>query len=79
VYIHQGQYAKAQSLCRRALDILQSIFDEYHPKVADVLETLVQLHRQTGNIAEAAKLQQRAEEIRVRHRAAYTRVAKAME
>jgi hypothetical protein len=79
VYINQGKYSEAQSLCSRALDTLESIFDEHHPNVADVLETLVQLHRKTGNMAEAARLQQRAEEIRVRMRVAYAPIAKAAE
>ncbi len=77
VYINQGKYSKAQSLCGRALDILENIFDEYHPYVADVLETQVQLNRETGNMTEAARLEQRAEEIRVRKRVAYAPIAQA--
>jgi tetratricopeptide (TPR) repeat protein len=79
VYINQGKYSKAQSLCRRALDIFESIFDKYHPNVADVLETLVQLHRETGNMAEVAALEQRVEEIRVRKLVSYAPIAKAIE
>jgi len=79
VYINQGKYSKAQSLCARALDIFENIFDEYHPYVADVLETQVQLNRETGNMTEAARLEQRAEEIRVRKRVVYAPIAKAIE
>ena len=79
VYISQGKYSEAQNLCGRALDMLESIFDEHHPNVADVLETQVQLNRETGNMMEAAKLQQRAEEIRVRNRVIYAPIAPAIE
>ena len=77
VCINQGKYSKAQNLCDRALDILENIFDEYHPLIADVLETQIQLHCKTGNIAEATRLEQRAEEIRARKRVIYTPIAKA--
>jgi hypothetical protein len=42
-----------------------------------VLETQIQLHRETGNMTEAARLEQRAEEIRVRRRVAYIPIARA--
>jgi tetratricopeptide (TPR) repeat protein len=77
VYINQDKYSNAQNLCGRALEILENIFDEYHPYIADVLETQVQLYRETGDMAEAARLEQRAEEIRVRKRAAYAPIARA--
>jgi len=70
---------QAQNLCGRALDMFESIFDEYHPNVAKVLETQVQLNRETGNMTEAAKLQQRAEEIRVRNRVTYAPIAQVIE
>jgi hypothetical protein len=79
VCINQGRYTEAEPLCRRALDILKTIFDEYHPSVADVLETQVQLHRQMGRTTEAAKLEQQAQEIRARQHVAYTPLAKALE
>jgi hypothetical protein len=59
--------------------MLESIFDEYHPNVADVLETQVQLNRETGNITEAARLQQRAEDIRMRNKVTYAPIAQAIE
>ena len=77
VYINQDKYSNAQDLCGRALNILENIFDEYHPFIADVLETQSQLHRETGNMTEAARLEQRVEEIRVRKRAVYAPVARA--
>jgi tetratricopeptide (TPR) repeat protein len=79
VYIVQEKYSKAQNLCGRALEILENIFGEYHPSVVDVLETLVQLHRETGNMKEVVRLQQRVEEIRVHRRVAYVPVAKAVQ
>jgi tetratricopeptide (TPR) repeat protein len=79
VYIVQGKYSKAQNLCSKALEILESIFDEYHPSVVDVLETLVQLHRETGNMTEVVRLQQRVEEIRMHRGVTYAPVAKAMQ
>ena len=78
VYINQGKYSQAQNLCGRALEILENIFDEYHPSVADVLETLVQVHRKTGNMTEVVRLEQRVEEIRVYRRIAYAPIAKAI-
>ncbi len=77
VYINQDKYSNARDLSGRALNILENIFDEYHPLIADVLETQSQLHRETGNIAEAARLEQRVEEIRVRNKAVYAPIARA--
>ena len=77
VYINQDKYSNAQNLCDRALEILENIFDENHPYIADILETQIQLHRETGNTSEAARLEQRAEEIRVRKRVAYAPIARA--
>jgi len=79
VYISQGKYSEAQNLCGRALDILENIFDEYHPNIADVLENQVQLNRKSGNMTEAARLEQRAEEIRMRKRVVYAPIARAIE
>jgi len=78
VCINQGRYTEAQTLCSRALDILKTIFNEYHPSVADVLETQVQLHRQMGRTTEAAALEQQAQEIRARQHVTYTPMAKAI-
>jgi len=61
------------------LDILENIFDEYHPNIADVLENQVQLNRKSGNMTEAARLEQRAEEIRMRKRVVYAPIARAIE
>ena len=79
LYIIQGKYSKAQSMCDRALDILESIFGDYHQNIADVLETQVHLNRETGNMTEAARLEQRAEEIRARKRMAYAPIARAID
>lgn len=65
VYIAKSKYNEAQNLCHRALNILEGVSDQAHPKTADVLETLVQLNRKSGNTKEVARLEQRVEEIRV--------------
>ncbi|MEJ2704458.1 MAG: tetratricopeptide repeat protein, partial [Sedimentisphaerales bacterium] len=43
VYINQGEYSKARPLCRRALAVLESVYDPHHPSLADVHETLARL------------------------------------
>jgi len=68
VYMEQGKYSEAQSSCRRALNILEGISDRAHPRTADVLETLVQLNRTSGNTKEVARLEQRVQEIRIPER-----------
>ncbi len=65
VYVEKGKYNEAQNLCRRALTVLEAVSDRAHPETADVLDTLVQLNRTSGNIKEVARLEQRVEEIRV--------------
>jgi hypothetical protein len=47
--------------------------------VAEVLETMAQLQRKAGNIAEATKLEQRVEEIRASKQITHGSVAKAIE
>ena len=42
------------------------------------METLVQLHRKTGNTTDVVRLEQRVEEIRVHKRVAYAPIAKAI-
>jgi tetratricopeptide (TPR) repeat protein len=79
LYIQQQKYAEAENLCSRALDTLENIFDENHPCVAEVLETMVQLQQRVGNTAEAAKLEARVEQIRELRQVAYEPVAKAIE
>jgi tetratricopeptide (TPR) repeat protein len=79
VYIIKGKYSEARNLCTRALVILENIFDEYHPDIAEVLVTQVQLNRQIGNMTDAARLEQRLEEIRTHKRAAYAPIAQAVE
>jgi tetratricopeptide (TPR) repeat protein len=79
VYINQGKYAEAQDLCGSALEILEDVFDEYHPSLADVIGTLVQLNRKTGNMAQVVRLEQRVEEIRAHRRVNYAPIAKDTE
>jgi len=79
VYVEKGKYSEAQTLCRRALDILEGVSDQAHPRTANVLETLVQLNRRSGNAKEVARLEQRVEEIRVLKPAVYTPAAKSIQ
>ena len=79
VYIERGKYSKAQSLCLKALNLFERLFGEDHPRVAEVLETLVQLHRKTGNATEVARLQQRMKEIRERRHVAYLTTANTID
>lgn len=71
VRMNQGRQDSAQRLCRRALDILGGIFDESHPDIADVLETLAESYRLDGDDAEAVKLDKRVEQMRAQQRFAY--------
>ncbi len=58
----KAEGAGAQKLCIRALEILEGFFDENHPSVVQVLKTMADLYRRTGNVAEVAKLMQRINE-----------------
>ena len=62
--VHLGKYSQAQELCEKSLRTLENVFDKNHPNVADVLETMVLLYQNTGNVARAAELGQRANQIR---------------
>jgi tetratricopeptide (TPR) repeat protein len=79
VYVEKSKYSEAQNLCRRALNVLEGISDQAHPQTADVLETLVQLNRRSGNANEVARLEQRVEEIRVLKPAAYAPAEKSIQ
>jgi hypothetical protein len=57
-------------VCQKSLDIFEGLFGEDHPRVTEVLQTLVQLHQKTGNTSEVARLQHRMEEIRERRHVA---------
>ena len=73
------EYTQAADVLERALDILEGVFNDYHPRIADVLETLAQLRSETGDVAEASRLQQRAKDIRVRQRVDSAPVARVIE
>jgi len=68
VRMNQGKHDRAQALCLEALNILERIFDEHHPIVADVLETLATSHRLSGDDTEAGRLEKHAERIRAHNR-----------
>jgi tetratricopeptide (TPR) repeat protein len=78
-HLQSNEYAQAEVMLTRALNVLEGIFDEYHPRVADVLEILAQLRRETGEVTEAARLQQRAKDIRLRQQIDDGPVAKVTE
>ena len=61
----------------KSLGTVENQVDSGH--VAEVLETLVQLHSKTGNMTEVVRLEQRVEEIRVHKRVAYAPIAKAIQ
>jgi tetratricopeptide (TPR) repeat protein len=64
LYRNQGEYAKAEPLCKRALAIREKAFGPDHPDVAQSLENLAGLYRANKRNAEAAVLEQRAAKIR---------------
>ena len=79
LYIHQGKYSEAEDLCRGALTTLENVFDENHPNVAEVLETMAHLHHRSGAVGKATKLRRRIEQIHASNQAAHRLVAKAIE
>ncbi len=79
VYVEKGKYNEAQNLCRKALTVLEGSSGQAHPRTSDVLETLVQLNRTSGNTKEVARLEQRVEEIRVPKPAAYAPAVKSIQ
>ena len=60
----QGQYAEAEPLYRRALEILEAGLGPDHPSVAMVLENLAGLLRHLGRGDEAEQLEERAAAIK---------------
>jgi len=61
------------------LNVLENIFDQNHPNVAEVLETMAQLHHKAGNAIEVAKLAQHLEQSCVQRQAAYEPIVRAVE
>ena len=64
LYRYQGQYAKAESLYKRALSIWEKALGPEHPDVAQSLNNLGVLYLIQGKYAEAEPLHKRALAIR---------------
>jgi tetratricopeptide (TPR) repeat protein len=56
VYISQGQYALAEPLLKKALEIRERVYGPGHQEVAETLKSLAELYQLSGrsNLAEAA-------------------------
>lgn len=72
LYVNQGRYTEAESLCRRALLIREQQLGPEHPSIATSLNNLAELYRaQEGKDAEAEPLHRRAiaieEQLRANH------------
>lgn len=83
IYMADGDLVNARILLDKSLKTIENHSDSEdeppHPNLADVLESLVQLHHRMGNTAEADKLTQRLDRIRLQQHVAYAPVATAME
>lgn len=77
VYKARGDMANARTLLARSFDAAENQTNPFC--LLDVLETLVQLHRETGNVSEVAKLQKRIEKIRANRQYAYARSAQTVQ
>ena len=64
LYRTQGQYAAAEPLYKRSLEIWEKALSLDHPDVATSLEILANLYQATNRKQEAEKLEQRAAAIR---------------
>jgi hypothetical protein len=65
-YSRQREFAKAESLYLRALAIQEKRLAVDAPEVATILDDYAALLKETGRIAEAGELEQRARAIRAR-------------
>ena len=64
LYLAQGNYAAAEPLFQRSLDIYETALGETHPDVAQSLNNLAELYLAQGNYAAAEPLFQRSLDIR---------------
>ena len=67
LYHHQGKYAEAEPLHKRALAFMEKALGPDHPDLATSLKNYAALLRKTGRATEAAKLEARARAIRAKH------------
>ena len=62
-YSHQGQYGKAEPLCKQALEIYREALGEKHPDFAVSLKSLADLYHSQGQYGKAEPLCKQALEI----------------
>jgi tetratricopeptide (TPR) repeat protein len=67
LYGHQGRYADAEPLLKRALAIWEKALGPEHPQVAMSLNNLASLYQDQGRYAEADELDARVKMIRAKH------------
>jgi CHAT domain-containing protein len=60
LYSARGDYAKAEPLYQRALNIWEKVMGPEHPYVAEVLDNLADLYREKGDYAKAEPFYHRA-------------------
>ena len=60
VYEAAGDYGKAESLFKEALEISQTVYGPEHPDTAGDMNNLAELYRRTGDYAKAEPLYQEA-------------------
>ena len=64
LYDYGGEYAKAEPLCKEALEICQKVLGPEHPDTARSLNNLAELYQHTGEYAKAEPLCREALQIR---------------
>ena len=53
IYIEQGKFKKAASICSESLVELEKVFGSEHPQIAAVFETMAQVSEKTGDLIHA--------------------------
>ena len=65
LYQAQGDYAKAEPLLLRSLEIREKVLGECHPLVATSLNNLAQFYNTQGDYAKASSLSERLYHVRL--------------
>ena len=60
LYVDQGQYEKAEPLCKRALAVTEKVLGPDHAGVAVLLKNMAEVYRKTGRGQEAENFDKRA-------------------
>ena len=60
LYVDQGQYEKAEPLCKRALATSEKVLGPDHADVAVLLKNMAEVYRKTGRGQEAENFDKRA-------------------